>query len=321
MITVLKPGLCTTIQDLGRYGYQKYGVVVGGAMDSYSHRIANMLVGMEENAPTLEITLVGPVLQFHQDALVAICGGDLSPSINNHFMPMWRPFFVKKDSILRFGHCKKGCRAYLAIAGGIDVPMVMESKSTYIRGKIGGLHGEALKANDVIPTGPLNETSDKMMKKLNEAPPKWHVPSKPISPILRVTKGRHFHLFSLESQTNLYETNFEITKNSDRMGYRLNGTGLSLMKREEMISEAVDFGTVQITSDGNPVVLLADRQTTGGYPKIAQVISVDLPHVAQMKPGDRICFREVTLEEAQNIFREEEQFFKIVKKAIEIKFR
>lgn len=321
MITILKPGLCTTVQDLGRYGHQKYGVVVGGAMDSYSHRIANILVGMEENAATLEITLIGPVITFHQDTLIAICGGDFTPTINRKQVPMWRPYLVRKDSILRFDRCKKGCRAYIAMAGGLDVPSVMGSSATYIRGNIGGLHGGALKANDVIPIGLLNQYSKKIKQEIKQTPPNWFIPAKPLSPVIRVTKGRHFHLFSESSQRKFFESIFEITNNADRMGYRLNGSPLTLAKKGEMISEAVDFGTVQITPDGNPVVLMADRQTTGGYPKIAQVISVDLPLLAQMKPKDRILFREVSLEDAQQLLREEEGYINSLKKALEIKYR
>lgn len=321
MITIRKPGLFTTIQDLGRYGHQKYGVVVSGAMDSFSHRIANLLVGTEENAPTLEITVVGPVIQFHEDSLVAICGGDLSPMIDGKLMPMWRPYLIKKNSILSFGKCKYGCRAYMAIAGKMNVPLFLGSSSTYTRGKMGGLNGDSLKKNDIILLGPLNDYSKKIIQSIEMTPPRWSVPRKPLSPIVRVMKGRQAHLFSKESQRKFYESSFVVTKNADRMGYRLEGPPLVPVNKEEMLSEAVDFGTIQITPDGNPVILLADRQTTGGYPKIAQIISVDLPIVAQMKPGDRIQFNEVSLEEAQHLHRKEKQYIKMIKKAVEMKFR
>lgn len=321
MITIHKSGLCTTIQDLGRYGYQKYGVVVSGAMDSYSHRAANLLVGMEETAPTLEITLVGPILQFHQRTLIAICGGNLTPTIDGKSVPMWKPYVVKENSILRFDKCEQGCRTYLAVAGGLKVPLTLGSASTYTRGRIGGLHGNVLKKNDVIVTGPLNPRLKNIIHNVEKSLPKWSIPTKPLSPTIRVIKGRQFHLFRKESQRKFFESAFVITKNADRMGYRLKGPPLILEKKKEMISEAVDFGTIQITPDGNPIILLADRQTTGGYPKIAEIISVDLPLVAQMKHGDKIYFKEVSLIEAQQLLRAEEQIIKIMKKAIDIKFR
>lgn len=320
MITILKPGLLTTIQDLGRVGYQKYGVVVGGAMDLYSHRIANLLVGNEEHIPTIEITLMGPVIQFHQDTLIAICGGDLTPMADGKSVPMWRPFLVRKEQVLRFEACVKGCRTYMAIAGGLNIPFVMGSASTYVRGEMGGVHGRALQVHDEISIGTMNWTSLKIFQKLLiGGNVKWSVPSKRIHPIIRIVKGREYKYFSTESRKLLYESVFEISTKADRMGYRLVGPALLREERTEMISEAVDFGTIQVTPEGNPIILLADRQTTGGYPRIAQVISVDLPMLAQMKPGDKIMFKEICLQDAQQLFRENERFFSMLRRAIELK--
>ncbi len=322
MISILKPGLLTTIQDLGRYGYQKDGVVVGGAMDTYSHRVANILVGNDENAPTIEMTLIGATIQFSRDSLIAITGGNLSPTIDNKRLPMWRPILIRKNQILRFGECIDGCRSYLSLAGGIRIPKVLGSASTYAHAKMGGWHGRPLEAGDQIPLGDLQELSKKIMEEVHsEGNPKWSVPPRIATPFIRVIKGREFQAFTRESQDLLFKSEFQITPASDRMGYRLSGPALLLKDKKEMLSEAVDFGTIQVTSDGKPVILLADRQTTGGYPKIAHVISADLPILAQMKPGDRIRFREVALEEAQALLREQERYFSILKRLIELKFR
>jgi antagonist of KipI len=331
VIKIIKPGLLTTIQDLGRYGFQKYGVIVSGVMDPLSHRIANLLVGNEENTPTLEITMVGPVIEFERDTLISICGGDLSPSIDGKFVPLWRPVLVKKGSQLRFGPCKAGCRSYLAVAGGFDVPRVMGSASTYLRAGIGGFKGRPLKAGDELTLSPPNDRSVRMIhdfsSKLGDQKfvgTKWSVSTEfiPISnktPSIRVIKGRQYQLFSKESQKSFYRETFEITTQSDRMGYRLKGPVLSLASPEEMISEGVNFGTIQVPPDGNPIVLLADRQTTGGYPKIGQVATVDLPYIAQLKPGDQIKFVEVSHEEAQRLFLEREREIQQLKRALSLK--
>lgn len=223
MIKIIKPGLLTTIQDLGRYGFQKFGVIVSGVMDSLSHRIANLLVGNEENAPTLEITMVGPVIEFERDTLISICGGDLSPSIDGKFVPLWRPVLVKKGSQLRFGQCKTGCRSYLAVAGGFDVPRVMGSTSTYLRAGIGGFKGRPLKTGDELKLSPPNNRSVQMIHDFSTkigdqkfVATKWSVSAGfiPISnkiPSIRVIKGRQYQLFSKESQKSFFREPFEIT--------------------------------------------------------------------------------------------------------------
>ncbi|MDQ0271887.1 biotin-dependent carboxyltransferase family protein [Cytobacillus purgationiresistens] len=331
MITIIKPGLLTSIQDLGRYGYQKYGVIASGVMDPIAHRVANLLVGNEENESTIEMTLIGPTIQFHQDTLIAICGGDLSPAINGKPIGLWRPIFVKKGSELAFGKCQAGCRAYLAVAGGFSIQSVMESKSTYLRAEIGGYKGRAFKKGDVIHLGQPSELSSKMVQAY-----KSHLSSDFFSdawtvdagfiPIyqkksaIRVLQGRHYHLFSKESHKKLYTEGFEVSPQSDRMGYRLMGPSLTLEKPEEMISEAVAFGTIQVPPGGDSIILLADRQTTGGYPKIAQVATVDLPFLAQAKPGDQLHFTEITHDEAQRLILERERELQALKQGIQLKF-
>lgn len=312
-ITVKKSGLLSTIQDLGRYGSQKYGVIASGAMDTLSHRISNMLVGNHEHEAAIEMTLLGAHFEFQKDSLISICGADMSPVLNDKLVRMWRPILVKKGSILTFSSAKHGCRAYLAVAGGFDVPEVMDSKSTYLRAGIGGFNGRALKNGDILSIG---EMSSQAKKQLDAAPSfselDWSVSSE-FFPIqqeerhIRVIKGRQFDDFSEESKVNFFTERFEITPQSDRMGYRMKGPVLKLEKEAEMISEAVSFGTIQVPSEGNPIVLLADRQTTGGYPKIAQIASVDLPFISQLKPGESVQFIEISLDEAQQLFLDREK--------------
>ncbi len=333
MIIIHKPGLLTTVQDLGRYGFQKYGVIVSGPMDAWAHRIANLLVGNDENDPTLELTLQGAAIEFHQDSLIAICGGNLSPEVNGRTVKLWRPVFVKKGAILRFGAPKSGCRAYLAVAGSFDIPLVMKSTSTYLRAEMGGFNGRALKADDQIPFRPLSKLSSLIFHSFkiahltgSMAEADWTIasdllPNYPKNPDIRIMEGRQFHLFNSESQSLLYTEPFIVTPQSDRMGFRLKGPALSLGKPEEMITEAVCFGTIQVPSEGNPIVLLADRQTTGGYPKIAQIAACDFPLIAQTKPGDSIRFRRISYSEAQGLFLEKEKKLRLLKLGIALKYR
>jgi antagonist of KipI len=332
MITILKPGLLTTIQDLGRSGFQKYGVITSGAMDQIAFRIANLLVGNQENQAGIEITLIGPSLRFETDLLISICGADFTPTINGDIVRLFRPIFVKKGSILDFGIAHNGARAYLAVAGGFDVPIVMNSYSTYLRAKIGGFHGRKLKSSDKLLLQSPSSATQKIISELSKKTGSnqylelnWFVdsgllPKYKNNHIVRVITGREFDLFSKESQKKFFQESYLITSKSDRMGYRLHGSPLFLEKQFEMLSEAVCFGTIQVPADGNPIVLLADRQTTGGYPRIAQIITVDLPVVAQAKPGNFLSFVRISHEEAQLLYIEREQEIKRLKKAIELKY-
>lgn len=332
-IKVLRPGALTSIQDLGRHGYQKFGVIVSGAMDPYSLRIANLLVGNDEGEGALEITLAGPSLMMKKDTLFAITGGDLSPTINGEPVPMWRPVYLKKDSTLQFGACKSGCRAYLAVAGGYDIPVVMGSKSTYLRAGLGGFQGRALKAGDVLSVSPLSEQTDRLMRQFVKQSPSgsfvftsWYAGNRQIlgdtrNTTVRVLRGTQYEHFDAESTAKFWSCTFKITPQSDRMGYRLSGPVLKLAEPLEMISEAVSFGTVQVPPDGNPIILLADRQTAGGYPKIAQVAMVDIPLVAQSKPGCDIRFQEISLAEAENLYVQREKNMQNLKIAVQLKLK
>ena len=331
MITVMKSGLQDTIQDAGRTGYQKFGVVVGGAMDSFSHRVANLLVGNEGPEATVEMSLVGPRLLFEQDAVISICGGNLQPEIADIPVPMWKPVFIRKGSELVFGAAVAGSRAYLAVAGGIDVPVIMNSRSTYVKAKIGGLEGRALRKGDVLPIA--NSTgipaSIKQRLKTQEASfraPDWQIattllPNLSNRYVIRVMRGKQYDLFDEQSQNDFWNKSFTVSSLSDRMGYRINGPSLTLKKQTEMISEAVTYGSIQVPADGNPIILAADRQTTGGYPKIGQISSINFTKLAQAKAGDQLTFNEVTITESQKLMAMQEMNLKKLRVAILTKFR
>jgi len=330
-ITVLRPGLLTSIQDLGRNGYQKHGVIVSGGMDSYSLRIANLLVGNEESEAVLEITLTGPSLELGEDALLAITGGDLSPTIDGKPVPMWRPVYIKRGSVLKFGACKSGCRSYLAVAGGYSIPEVMGSKSTYLRAGIGGFQGRALQKGDVLRCNSPQGQSVRLMQQLARKTSSgafvstaWyfgrtHIPHHSRPTKVRVMRGRQFEQFTGDSKNQFFHQLFQVTPQSDRMGYRLSGPALKLDQSLELISEAVTFGTIQVPPDGNPIILLADRQTVGGYPKIAQMAMVDVAIVAQIKPGETIGFQEISLAEAERLYIEREKEIDNLRTAIRLK--
>ena len=330
MITVTKPGLHDTIQDIGRFGYQKFGVVASGVMDPFSHRVANLLVGNEETAATLEMSLVGPWLLFEEDTVVSICGGDLAPMIAGLSVPMWRPVFIRKGSELRFGAARAGSRAYLAVAGGFDVPVVMGSLSTYVKARLGGMEGRMLQKGDVLHVAPLSRlaqfTKEKLASNALFQAAGWQIASE-LLPILsnhyeiRVVRGRQYELFDEDSLHQFWNELFTVSSQSDRMGYRISGPVLRLTEPMEMVSEAVTYGSIQVPADGNPIILAADRQTTGGYPKIGQLSSVDYTKLAQAKAGDRLSFKEVTIEESQRLVAKQERILRELRTSIEIRVR
>jgi antagonist of KipI len=329
-IGVVRPGLLTTVQDLGRFGYQRYGVVAGGVMDEWAPRLANAVVGNDERDATLEITLQGPVLHFDEPALAAVCGADLAPHIGGAPFPQGRPVLVRAGSVLEFHAGDQGCRAYLAVRGGFQVPVVMGSRSTYIRAALGGLEGRALRKGDKLPVtayapGWYPEL-DRALAAGGQpfAAPRWSVGFTAVparARKVRVIAGPQWELFSQETRELFLGTEFGISVNSDRMGYRLTGAMLKLRRPAEMISEPVTFGTIQVPPDGNPIILMADRQTTGGYPKIAHVASVDLPRLAQSRPLERFAFELVMLAEAQQAYLARERELARIREAIEFQRR
>ena len=325
MIRVIKPGALSMLQDLGRFGYQRYGVIVDGAMDEWAHRVANLLVGNPETEATLEITLVGPSLAFDDRAVIALCGGNLSPHVGDRDVPMDRPVRLRPGSVLEFGRRMSGCRTYLAVKGGYAVTPVMGSKSTYLRGAFGGFNGRALRKGDVISIAQKGDSAMAISGEHDGDAPfvapasSWVARNGAAATAvrsIRVVKGPQWSFFSDEAERAFTGTEFVLTPKSDRMGFRLEGAKLTLREPIEMISEGVSFGTIQVPPDGNPIILMADCQTTGGYPKLAQVASVDLPLLAQLMPGQMMRFELISLDFAQQLYLDREREFRLIRESI-----
>lgn len=328
-IEVIQPGMFTTVQDLGRFGYQRHGVIVGGAMDGGAMRTANLLVGNAEDEAVIEVTWKGPTLLFHEDLLVAVCGGEFALSIGGKPVASNRPVWIKKGSVLDMGRAQSGFRAYLAVAGGWDVPQVLGSRSTNFLAGFGGYKGRLLREGDRLGSKSPGDFSRFLLQRIasqgdstsfSEAD--WYVPPQH-SPFaqrtaVRVIRGEQFDDFTLESRRQFFQEAYQITPQSDRMGYRLSGPKLELTKQMELLSSAVSAGTIQVPPNGQPIILLADRQTTGGYPKIGHVATVDLPVLAQMRPGETVRFQEISLGEAQQALYRREMALKQIKLGIEL---
>jgi antagonist of KipI len=291
-VHVIRPGLLTTVQDGGRWGWQESGVSVSGVMDPRAHRAANALAGNEATAATLEITVRGPELEFEDDRTVALCGADFNVTVGDHLVASDMPFRVPRGARLKIGVRSRGSRAYLAIAGGIDVQPVFGSRATHLPSRLGGFQGRALAAGDVLPLG---------------SPPagrRGPVPHGPAITLpggharLRILPGPQRERFALNALDRLQSEPYTIHPASDRMGYRLEGPPIAHAVTTEMISDPTPLGALQIPLSGQPILLMADRQTTGGYPKLAVVISADIGLAGQLGPGDTIAFAICTRHEA-----------------------
>lgn len=298
---VVQPGLWTTVQDRGRHGYQRFGVPVSGAMDSYSLIVANLLVGNEEGAACLEITLLGPQVRVLCNTVVALTGADLNPLLNDDPMTMWEATGVGPGDIISFGHQKTGCRSYLAVAGGLDVPPVMGSRSTYSRSRLGGLDGRQLRPGDRLRSGQAGQLTP------TKSLPPERVPTYQSEHTLRVVLGPQDDHFTEKGVHAFLHSDYLISVRSDRMGCCLEGPPVEHRAGADVVSDGIPAGAVQVPGDGLPIILLADRQTTGGYAKIAAVVSVDLPELAQAEPGQRVRFSAVTEDEAYRLATDYEQ--------------
>lgn len=292
-IKVQKPGLCTTIQDIGRIGFQQFGIPVSGVMDEFAFLTANYILENEKNNAVLEIPYLGPTLEFDFDISIAITGANLSPKLNGVDINMWESIDVKKGDILSFVSPKKGARAYIAFAGEIDVPLLNGSKSTLLKSKLGGFEGRQLKMLDII-----NIKNPRVLAKKNILNTSF-IPEYSHSENIRVVLGPQDNYFTEKGINTFFSSEYIITKNADRMGMRLEGEAVEHKDKADIISDAAVFGSIQIPGNGQPIILLADRQTTGGYTKIGTVIKADLPKLAQMSPNDKINFIKISVEEAQ----------------------
>lgn len=326
-VEVLHAGMFTTVQDLGRSHYQQYGVPVGGAMDKNALRMINMLVGNEENEAGLEMTIMGPKLLIKKTTLLAIGGSDMEPLLNGKRIPLWRPILAEEGSMLCFGKVKSGCRTYVTFAGGIHIDRTMGSKSTYIRAAIGGIEGRMLKKGDYFQLGEQSEMASRFIEDLQKGEhikTKWAIsssvrPKYKKDPKLRVITDFEYDQFKEESKKAFFTKEYKVSNYADRMGYRVEGEVLNRIEEKEILSSPVTFGTIQVPNGGQPIILMADRQTTGGYPRIGNIISVDLPLLAQLKPGDYVSFEKITLEEAEQLYIEQEVNMNLLKKFIALR--
>lgn len=315
-IRIRRSGLLCTVQDLGRPGLQHLAIVPGGAIDTPSHRVANALVGNDESAAALEYALAGPELEFTRDALVALHGARFDARIDGAPLPLSRPVLVPAGARVRVGRAAAGSFGYLAVAGGLDVALVLGSRSTALAGAFGGWRGRALAAGDELPlAADAHERARERFARIERRGGRralgataakyvaWSAPALTVPAtdplVVRVVDGVHAGLFDGASRAALVGERWRVTPESNRMGYRLAGPKLGLVEPREIVSQPVCFGTVQVPAGGQPIVLMADRQTTGGYPRIAEVIAADVPRLAQAMPGvTALRFERATLEAA-----------------------
>ena len=290
-LLIVKPGLLTTVQDLGRYGHQAAGVPVAGPMDAFSHRVANQLVGNPIDAATLEITLIGPEIVAEAATTMAIAGAHFDVTCDDRLVPVGESFAVARGQRIKFGRIVQGARAYLAIAGGVQTAPVLGSRATHLVSRMGGFDGRALAAGDRVPIAddphprPMRRSAGLVLPSRGRA-------------LLRVIPGPQADWFASDALKTMDGVSFRISPQSNRMGYRLQGPPLVRTDDRELISEPLGIGAIQVPAAGEPILLMADRQTAGGYPKIGYVISADLPLAGQLAPGDFIEFNLCTQQEA-----------------------
>ncbi|MEE4264673.1 MAG: biotin-dependent carboxyltransferase family protein [Desulfobacteraceae bacterium] len=302
-LEIISPGIMTTVQDIGRYGYGRFGVAPSGALDTFALRVANLLVGNREDQAGLETMLLGPGIRFLTDVAIAVTGGNLQPSRNKQPVEMWRSHVFQKDDVLSFGNAVSGFRAYIAVAGGIGVPRIMGSRSTNLFSGFGGHQGRTLKKEDILicgkPRGPVSDTGHAFN-------PDW-IPQYSDKWKLRVVLGPQDDHFPDDSLDTFFDGTYTMSQDSDRTGIRLEGPAVRCKPEVEasIVSEGVVAGAIQIPGDGKPIIILGET-VTGGYRKIATVISADLPLLGQIKPGDGIQFEALSLDEAQLALQEME---------------
>ena len=300
-INIIRPGLFTSIQDKGRWGYQKFGMSVGGVMDSFASRIANLLVNNYEYEGLFETTFSGIEMEFNCNEIISITGSNINPKINGKSVLMWTSLLVNKGDILSTSASLSGIRSYIAFSRGLDVPLIMGSKATYTRGKVGGFKGRKLKAGDQIKLGKKNLSS------WGAYLPVRYIPKYMKEDIITLVLGPQDDYFNKEAIDTFLQSKYTISSDADRMGYRLDGPKVNHLKGPDIVSDGVVFGSVQIPGHGLPIVMMADRQTIGGYTKIGTVITPDLDKLGQMGPGGIIRFKAIGVEEANEIYRDNEK--------------
>lgn len=301
-LNVKKGGMSTTVQDFGRWGHQAMGMPVAGAMDPEALAVANLLAGNSPGEAALEITLLGPTLEVEGEGTVAASGADLGLTINGTPAPLWTCLSVKTGDVISFtGPKGRGCRAYLAFSGGIDVPVVMGSRSTYTRAGIGGFEGRALKAGDRVSCG---EPLPLWKRTIGFSCPESLRPVRDPEAPIRAVLGPQDDAFTPEALETLFGSTYTITSQADRMGYRLEGPKIPHRTGADIVSDAIPLGAIQVPGHGQPIVMLADRQTTGGYTKPAVVLTADLAVLAQRIPGETVRFARSTPGEGAKLLAE-----------------
>jgi len=296
MIRVLDPGPQTTVQDGGRRGQLRYGIPPSGPVDVRSFTLANRLVGNADGAAGLEFTLIGPRLRAEGPCTIAVTGAEAPVTINDAPVAAWTTLVLRAGDVVKIGPARAGVRGYVAFAGGIDVPPVLGSRATYLRGRLGGLEGRALRRDDVLRLGAAARVR-------GHALPARAIPDWRAEPVLRVVLGPQADRFTDEGIRAFLGGSYEVLPQSDRMGARLQGPRIAHVGGHDIISDGIALGAVQVPGDGQPIVLLVDRQSTGGYTKIATVCSFDIARVGQAKPGQRVRFSAVDVAEAQRLSR------------------
>lgn len=308
-ITVLTPGSLSSIQDLGRMGYQESGFSPSGAADARALKDLNMLLGNEKGEAAVEMTLSGMTVRFETDCVFAVTGADDSPKLNGQDVALYQAAAAKAGDELCFGFAKNGARTYFGVAGGFDIPLSMGSRSTGMKFQVGGFQGRKLAAGDVIPLRAPKALLDNMEKRKLE-------PETPGGTVaLRVIPGPQDHLFSQQDLQTFFSSEYTVSGNADRMGIRLDGPEIKPVNGTDIISDATANGAIQIVNEGLPIILMQDRQTTGGYAKIGCIISADLPKAGQLLPGAVIRFVQISVKDAQKIWiKEEKEYRKQYKK-------
>ncbi len=310
---VQKSGILTTVQDLGRNGFRRFGINQNGAMDKTAARLINVLLGNFENEAVLEMHFPAPILEFRENAIIAIGGADFGAKMDGNLIENWRPIFVKKSQILEFSQKNFGNRAYLSIKDGFEINDWLNSKSTNLQAKIGGFEGRNLLKSDEIF---FRENSYFQKAEFDYFITTKIIPKYNLTPKIRIIAGAEFEFLTGLSEEILLKEEFSISNNSNRMGFRLSGKSLYLLDKIELVSSAVNFGTIQLLPDGQMIILMADHQTTGGYPRIAHVISADLPILAQLGANDEVKFELISPEEAENCIIQFETDLNLLKFAV-----
>ncbi len=316
-ILVQKSGLLATIQDLGRTGFRRFGINPNGAMDKTAVRLINVLLGNDENEAVLEIHYPAPRLLFEEDTIIALGGADFGAKLDGEPIENWRPYFVEKNQTLIFMRKIFGNRAYLSIKGGFQVEKWLGSASTNLTAEIGGFEGRSLQKNDrlIFNSGFLIQDS-KFLYKISKS----LIPHYSSFPIIRVIAGAEYEQMTALSKENFLRQDFIIRNDSNRMGFRLNGEPLYLLAKIELVSSALDFGTVQFLPDGQLIILMADHQTSGGYPRVAHVVSTDLPILAQLGANDKVGFEIILLEEVERLLLEFEKDLNLLRIGVNSKY-